>query len=117
MNIRFSLLDELFSDKRFTIPFYGLLAASAVLVYKVAFSKKTQDKSSNPDSEVSPDIMALRAEPEPEVEELTAGIEEVLAESQDEEFAGAQCKAITKKGTRCKNKADESGYCRQHKPA
>ncbi|MGE5682640.1 MAG: DUF5763 domain-containing protein [Bacillota bacterium] len=28
----------------------------------------------------------------------------------------AQCKAITKKGNRCRNKADSSGYCFQHRP-
>ncbi|MDP4173098.1 MAG: DUF5763 domain-containing protein [Bacteroidota bacterium] len=41
---------------------------------------------------------------------------EVINEVTDPALANkGQCKAITKKGIRCRNKADSSGYCFQHR--
>lgn len=43
---------------------------------------------------------------------LISTIDEVTASTPENK---EQCKAITKKGTRCRNKADSSGYCFQHR--
>lgn len=43
---------------------------------------------------------------------LISTIDEITAPAQENKV---QCKAITKKGTRCRNRADSSGYCFHHR--
>ncbi|MGE5352076.1 MAG: DUF5763 domain-containing protein [Acidobacteriota bacterium] len=104
----FRSLENLLENKKVVLPFLGLLAASAVLVWTTAFvpgKKETEDEKgfgeSNPEEEkTSAEAM------------VSQGKRAAGAETEAEH---RQCKAITKKGTRCQHMADESGYCRQHR--
>lgn len=103
-------LENLLNNKMVVLPFLGLLAASAVLVWTTAFvpreketgeEKSTKGGETPEEGKTSPETMASSPEIRKEGP-LTHG-------------EHMQCKAITKKGTRCRHMADESGYCPQHR--
>lgn len=104
----FRSLENLLDNKKVVLPFLGLLAASALLVWTTAFvpGKKETGEDDNTGKE---------APEEGKTSSEAMASPEVRAEGTEAQGGHRQCKAITKKGTRCQHAADESGYCRQHR--
>lgn len=105
----FRSLENLLDRKMVVLPFLGLLAASAVVVWTTAFApgKKQTAEEGNAGEKKTP----REGKTSPEASALP----ETRAEGAEVRAEPRQCKAITKKGTRCKHMADESGYCPQHR--
>lgn len=105
----FRSLENLLNNKMVVLPFLGLLAASAVFVWTTAFAspgeKEHGEEESTGGAFGEGSKTSAESRTSPEVKEEGSGI-------QDDP---RQCKAMTKRGTRCQHLADESGYCRQHK--
>lgn len=110
----FRSLETLLDNKKLVLPFLGLLAASALLVWTTAFvpGKKENEEDLGATGETpymgkTSSGAGTSSETRPSAEVKASG-----TETQGEH---RQCKALTKKGTRCQHVADESGYCRQHR--
>ncbi|MCU7496584.1 MAG: hypothetical protein HF314_05960 [Ignavibacteria bacterium] len=109
----FRSLEGLLENKRVVIPFLSLLAASAILVWTTAFAPKNRKSTEDSGNEGS----LKEGEGAPEGAFLPENMTSRKIKPEGLSSAGEhlQCKAITKKGTRCQHMADESGYCRQHR--
>lgn len=126
MNTYVKTLKTAFGHKYISFPLYALAGTSAFFLFRHLVSKKgnngeEHEKSENfraastqfdnrqlgvIDEQMHDDIEVPAAE-------LNGAIEEVAAE---ELGNPEQCRAITLKGTRCRKKAVEDGYCYIHRP-
>ena len=114
----FRSLGRLLSNKRVVLPFLGLLTASAIFVWTTAFAPGGRESLDEQDTggKDSAERKTSAGKKSSEEKKTSAGSKNAgLDISSSDDLR--QCKAITKKGTRCLHMADESGYCMQHRRA
>lgn len=111
----FRSLENILSSKKIVIPFLGLLAASAILVWTTAFVPGNKEDDAEQSGRRSGRGPEGKQNPQRKQSAAEASVPEKITQGAGLSEDSKQCKAITKKGTRCQHMADESGYCRQHR--
>ncbi|MGE5498898.1 MAG: DUF5763 domain-containing protein [Syntrophothermus sp.] len=126
MNTYVKTLKSALGHKYISLPLYALAGTSAFFLFKHLVSKKENNGEEHDKTENfraastqfdNRQLGIIEQMPQEDIKvppsELNGAVEEVAAaEVENPE----QCRAITLKGTRCRKKAVEDGYCYIHKP-